>query len=304
LEAIGCVFLSTRLGALKDIGDGKRLIALTEETFALIQKLGIISTSILPYLPDYKKAVQLQAEIFDICKKHVDKAKEELTDEDDSVLAKLVGKCGKDSAIPIIMSIDALMAGIDTTGCTATFLLYHLAKNPEKQEKLYQEICEVIGPKGSMSEQALGKMKYTKACQTESQRMMPAGLGTSRKTDVDMVLSGYHIPAGTQVVRIGQGMSNDSSNFPEPQQFLPERWLRGCPERTNAHSFANIPWGHGARACIGRRFAQLELYMLMVKVIQRFKLEYEGPEVGVFTKFVNQPDKAVDIKFIERQKCS
>ena len=54
------------------------------------------------------------------------------------------------------------------------------------------------------------------------------------------------------------------------------------------------------RACIGRRFAQLELYMLMVKVIQRFKLEYEGPEVGVFTKLINHPDKAVNIKFVER----
>ena len=54
------------------------------------------------------------------------------------------------------------------------------------------------------------------------------------------------------------------------------------------------------RACIGQRFAKLELYMMMVKMVQRYRMEYEGEEVGALTQFVSVPDKPCNIKFIER----
>ena len=144
LEAVGCIFMGARLGALKGTGDGKRLIANQIKTNELAMTLLFTPIPIAPYLPIYKKFIECQTEAFDICKKHVDNAIERLKDTDDTVIAKLVKKCGKDSSIPAIMGIDALQAGIDTTGSTAAFLLYHLAANPEKQEKLYQEIYEII----------------------------------------------------------------------------------------------------------------------------------------------------------------
>ena len=145
------------------------------------------------------------------------------------------------------MGIDALQAGIETTGSTASFLLYHLADNPDKQELLYQEICNIIGPEGKMTEAALGKMKYIKACQTERQRMLPETFGTSRRTDTDIVIRGYSIHKVTTGIRCGSTSSNDLASFPNQEKFLPERWVRGCPERHNANFFANIPFGHGAR---------------------------------------------------------
>ncbi len=56
----------------------------------------------------------------------------------------MIDRCGADSGIPVVMANDAMFAGIDTTGNTASILLYHLATNPEKQENLYQEIVKVI----------------------------------------------------------------------------------------------------------------------------------------------------------------
>ena len=85
-------------------------------------------------------------------------------------MAKLVRACGPGSPVPLVMGIDALQAGIDTTGTSAAVLLFHLADNPDKQDILYQEICDTIGPKGKVTESSLGKMRYLKACQTESQR--------------------------------------------------------------------------------------------------------------------------------------
>jgi len=116
----------------------------------------------------------------------------------------------------------------------------------------------------------------------------------------DVVLGGYTVPKGTTVVRVGQITSNDACNFENPEKFLPDRWLRESSERHSAHPFANIPFGHGARSCIGRRFAQLELYIMMIKIVQRFKMEQEGPPLGVITNFVSQPDRDVKIKFTKR----
>ena len=64
------------------------------------------------------------------------------------------------------MAMDAMMAGVDTTGGAATFLIYHLASNPDKQEKLYNEIVNIIGTNASdqITESKLKKMKYLRAC--------------------------------------------------------------------------------------------------------------------------------------------
>jgi len=300
LEAVGCIFLNARLAALKGEGDGGRLIEISEETLPMALKLFFLPHWSYKYLPMFKKFTTLQGEAFDICKRHVVAAISRVQDSDENVIAKLVRACGRESPIPMIMGADALQVGIDTTGSTGAILLYHLADNPSKQEKLYEEICSVIGPSGKMTTSALAKMRYLKACQTESQRMLPAIFGSSRRLISDVVLGGYTVPKDTTVLRIGHMTSNDACNFESPEKFIPERWLRDSNERHSAHPFANLPWGHGARSCIGRRFAQLELYMMMVKIVQRFKMEQEGEPLGVFTNFISLPDRNVNIKFTER----
>ena len=125
--------------------------------------------------------------------------------------------------------------------------MYHLATNPDKQEILYREICDVIGPQGSLTESSLAKMKYMKAVQMESQRILPAIWGSSRVYDKDVTIGGYNIPRGVAVIRAGAVMSTSGDNFKDPLKFLPERWLRGHKERHTSHSFANTPFGHGAR---------------------------------------------------------
>ena len=54
------------------------------------------------------------------------------------------------------------------------------------------------------------------------------------------------------------------------------------------------------RTFIDRRFAELELYILIIKILQRFKLEYDGSEVGLTTAFVNKPNKKIRLKFVKR----
>ena len=67
--------------------------------------------------------------------------------------------------------INMLMAGIDTTSNSTSFLLYLLAKNPEKQEILRKEVLSVVGPRGApVTVAALNELRYLKACVKESLR--------------------------------------------------------------------------------------------------------------------------------------
>ena len=93
----------------------------------------------------------------------------------------------------------------------------------------------------------------------------------------------------------------DPFQFSDPERFLPERWLRGCPVQHNAHPYASIIFSHGPRMCIGRRYAELENYILAIKILQRYRLEYHHGDVGINTEFVNKPDKDIKLKFILRK---
>ena len=137
-----------------------------------------------------------------------------------SVLEKLIGKAGPESQIPVVMAMDAILAGIDTTGNTLAFLLCDLAVNPDHQEKLYNEIVEVVGERGRVTEAKLKKLRYLKACLHESQRMKPAVMGFNRETQQDMVLGGYQVPSGTVVGVMMMLTMNQEENFDKTARGL------------------------------------------------------------------------------------
>ena len=91
-------------------------------------------------------------------------------DEDVSILEELLIR-GMTLKEATVMVMDLLLAGIDTTTHTTSFLLYNLAKNPDKQEKMRREVLSVVGPKGSpLTPGALNELHYLKACIKESLR--------------------------------------------------------------------------------------------------------------------------------------
>ena len=53
--------------------------------------------------------------------------------------------------------------------------------------------------------------------------------------------------------------------FKSPDKFLPERWLRGDDQEIS-HPFAALPFGFGSRSCLGRRFAEQEVSLALIKV--------------------------------------
>ena len=57
-------------------------------------------------------------------------------------------------------------------------------------------------------------------------------------------------------------------------------------------------FGHGSRMCIGKRFAELEIKVILAKLVQNFRMEWAGERpLGPEWEFVNKPDQPVKIRF-------
>ena len=140
-KAVGAIFLNTRIGCLKeetprvakDMIECVR-VALGESMLKLNGGIPIWKFFKTKDYIDFDKASEGMYGITDNLIKDSMKKCKEHSDKEKSVLEKLIDKCGEDSDIPIVMAMDALMAGIDTNGNTSAFFFYHLASNPDKQE--------------------------------------------------------------------------------------------------------------------------------------------------------------------------
>lgn len=147
-------------------------------------------------------------------------------------------------------------------------LMYHLAKNPEKQEILRQEILTKLPDKSStLDAQKMSNMPYLRACIKESARLNPVALGNIRLLPQDVVMSGYLIPKGYEVTTSNVTLMNDETYYKHSDQFLPERFLKDekYADIKGKHPFVFLPFSFGPRMCIGRRFAELEMEVLIAK---------------------------------------
>ena len=171
---------------------------------------------------------------------------------EDGIMRKLI-KVNKKAAV--VMVSDMLLAGVDTTATAVTNILYSLAKNPDKQQLLRDEIMKIMPDKNSkLTHESMINLPYLRAVIKESMRVLPVVAGTARKVTKDVVLAGHQIPANTQVVMPSYMELSNPKQYPQPEKFIPERWLRdntdtSCPHAKTANPFTYLPFGFGARMC-------------------------------------------------------
>ena len=135
LEALAVIFIGTKLGVLQGSTYGLEMISKVKRLFKLFFILFPLPKHIAVMLPIWREFVEISEYLHKISEHHIDKAIEK--DKTDgslngTVLGKLISRCGASSPVPKVVSVDALSAGLDTTGNSAAFLLYHLATNPGK----------------------------------------------------------------------------------------------------------------------------------------------------------------------------
>ncbi|XP_063698793.1 cytochrome P450 302a1, mitochondrial [Culicoides brevitarsis] len=203
------------------------------------------------------------------------------------------------------MACDLLLAGVDTSSYTTSYALFHLGKHPKVQEKLFEEAKKVFPDKNSPIDGAAlnNEVKYARAVLRETLRLNPIAIGVGRILNQDTVLSGYLVPKGTIIVTQTQVASLLDKNFKNPADFLPERWLR-TPEggKPDINPYTSLPFGHGMRACIARRFAEQNIILFLLRLLRNFEVKWTGDaQMEYSTKLINVPDAPISLELIARK---
>ncbi|KAF5277802.1 hypothetical protein FQR65_LT03783 [Abscondita terminalis] len=169
--------------------------------------------------------------------------------------------------------VDTFMfAGHDTTTSAISFTLYCLSKYQELQDKVFEEIVEILGEgyNAPLSYENLQQLKYMEQFIKEVLRMYPPVPIFSRVLTEDSIYDGKIIPKGLQTVIFSYHLHHNPDLFSNPEMFDPERF--NAENSTNISLYSYVPFSAGSRNCIGQKFAMLEIKSTLCKVLQKFKL--------------------------------
>ncbi|CAH2063618.1 unnamed protein product, partial [Iphiclides podalirius] len=286
LESFGLIAFGIRLNCfdpnLPEDSAERKLIESIHSFFTVLDKLDF-KPSIWRYYPTrtFKRAMQIFETVEYASEELMNKAVKNLNNNNNSnrekgIIEKLLEI---DKNMAVFIASDLLFGGIDTVGNMMIAIFYLLANNPEKQHKLRVELRS----KGD-------RRQYLRACIKETMRLLPVTFGNMRETSKEYNLLGYNIPKNTYVITCHQYMSLMECHYPRPQEYIPERWLVDKNDPLyygNAHPFAMSTFGYGARACVGRRVAELEMELFLTRIIENFHITWVGGPMNIKPSLVN-----------------
>ncbi|XP_068631678.1 probable cytochrome P450 301a1, mitochondrial [Battus philenor] len=195
--------------------------------------------------------------------------------------------------------MDMLLIGVNTITSAVAFTLYFIAKHQRVQRLLYKEI-ENITPEINIDKITDLKKStpYLQACIKETLRLAPPIPLLTRILPRNIVLDSYNIPRGTLIMMSIQDAALKEINYDDATKFYPERWLNENTEYH--HDFGSISFGYGVRKCLGQNIAEIVTTLLIIKVLQKYKLEYHYGDIEPTRNFISKPNKPLKIRFIDR----
>jgi cytochrome P450 len=214
--------------------------------------------------------------------KVVDRASDE-KDLEPSAKAPVIYKIVRESNLPESekslsrMAAETVVltgAGTDTTARTLAIAQYYILSDPAVHARLFAELRTVIPAPGAPvpSHDALERLPYLTGIILESLR-----LGNSAPTrlariapDEDLRYENVVIPRGTTFGQSNWFIHTDPACFPDPQAFIPDRWSGPDAERQRRYL---VPFGRGARMCLGLNLAYSEIYHALATIISDVEME-------------------------------
>ncbi|GMN43034.1 hypothetical protein TIFTF001_012237 [Ficus carica] len=211
--------------------------------------------------------------------------------------------------------LNFMIAGKDTSANTLSWFFYMLCKNPLVQEKVAQEVRDVIGGKAednkaniddvvaAITDATLDQMHYLHAAMTETLRLFPAVPVDGRCADVDDILpDGFKVKKGDGVYYMAYAMGRMPYIWGEDApEFRPERWLKdGIFQPESPFKF--IAFHAGPRICLGKDFAYRQMKILSIALLSffRFKLADETKPVNYKTMFTLHIDGDLPLCAVSR----
>ena len=158
-----------------------------------------------------------------------------------------------------------LVAGYETTASALAWAFYWIHKFPEVKEQLLQEIDSLGENREPI---AISRAPYLNAVCQETLRIYPVTSSTPvRIANSTIEIMGRQFEAGTGFIVSIYLTHNREDLYPNPKQFLPERFLK-----RNYSAYEFMPFGGGNRLCVGHALAMLEMKLVLVTVLSRYQL--------------------------------
>ncbi|WGS20892.1 MULTISPECIES: cytochrome P450 [unclassified Bradyrhizobium] len=178
-----------------------------------------------------------------------------------------------------------ILAGHETTATALFWALYLLALDPPTQEQLAAEVSSVAAA-GTLD---IERLKFTRAVMDETMRLYPPAFLIARAADGPDTISGLPVRKHDVILIAPWLLHRHEKLWRDPNAFVPARFMTGTPP----DRFAYLPFGVGARVCIGAHFALVEATLALARIIGTFRVALADKEpvmpIGVVT---TQPNRS------------
>lgn len=177
-----------------------------------------------------------------------------------------------------------VIAGHETTASVLNWIWYLLARHPDVEARLGEEIDRLLGDELPRFEK-LSDFVYLRQVIEEALRTYPPLWLMTRKAAAADRLGGYDVPAGTEIYISPYLLQRHPGYWEDPDRFDPGRFAAG--ESQDRHPLATCPFGAGPRNCIGESFARVEMQAHVLLIARALHLRYRDERPADFVAGVN-----------------
>lgn len=297
LEAMTINLFGKSLGCL-DQEEKPRTIEFVKRSRRLFVNMQLLmwQTPIMQYFPtkQWKQFVEDNDVLIDYSYKLVQGTHK------NSLLSGFLRNKNIDPKVLAVTASDLFIGSMETTVKSLLWTLYCLSKEKECQARLQNLIDIALKGEKEMTAEIMREMRYMKACVWESLRMYPPAPVLVRELQTDSKIHGHRVKKGETVMISLWSVARDKKIFPQPEKFLPDRWLDSSQPRLQK-LYKSLPFGHGKRMCVGRRVAEMQIYCLLAKMLQNYTISYVGEQpIEPVVDMMLSMDRPLELKFTKR----
>ena len=247
---------------------------------ALLHEIGTMRMSDLLPLPDWAprlmtpRAARARA-VFRRAATGQILARRRRSDPGDDLLGLLLKARNEETgeALSDIDIRDTLMtfiaAGHETTSIALTWSLYLLANDHQAQTRVREEAEAAFADGGAADAGLVGRLAFTRQVIEEAMRLFPPAPVLGRRAVADTHIGERPVKKGDVCLMAFYALHRHETLWERPAHFDPDRF---SPERRPRERYAYLPFGGGARACIGAQFALAEAALMLARIIAAAEL--------------------------------
>jgi cytochrome P450 len=208
----------------------------------------------------------------------------------DDLLSQLI-EAGMDDDLIRDQALTLFIAGHDTSTALLAWCLYLIGLHPDVLPRLTAEVDAMPGNEAPTPEQ-LDSAVYLDQVISETLRLYPPIHVGNRLTVETLTVCGYEIPKGERVMVSIYATHHDETHWARPEEFDPGRFAPGVKHLP----YTYLPFGGGARNCLGANFASVEARVVLARLLQRFTLTLKRRRVHLHMGATLEPRPGVFVQ--------